>query len=68
MSDHWKRKSNATGGLEARGAITEIYQKIPDLLRGPRPVWVRGDPPGCGRGGPPSGQHCPEGARTVRNR
>ena len=29
---------------EVRGAVTEVHQQIADLLRGPRPVRVRGDP------------------------
>jgi hypothetical protein len=29
---------------EARGAITEIHREVADLLRGPGPVRVRGDP------------------------
>jgi hypothetical protein len=29
---------------EVRGAVTEVHQEIADLLRGPRPVRVRGDP------------------------
>ena len=26
------------------GAITQILQQVADLLHGPRPIWVRGDP------------------------
>jgi hypothetical protein len=29
---------------EIRGAVTEVHQEIADLLRGPRPVRVRGHP------------------------
>jgi len=29
---------------EARGAVTQVHQEIPDLLGRPRPVRVRGDP------------------------
>ena len=29
---------------EVRGPVTEVHQEIPDLLRGPRRVRVRGDP------------------------
>jgi hypothetical protein len=29
---------------DVRGPITEVHQEIADLLRGPRPIRVRGDP------------------------
>ena len=29
---------------EVRGAVAEVYQEVADLLGGPRPVRVRGDP------------------------
>src|SRR5208283_4830554 len=47
--DRVKRRSELTGPAAAEEpevccAITEIHHKVADLLRGPRPVWVRGDP------------------------
>ncbi len=44
-----KRRGELPGpvaGQEAkvRGAITQIHYKVADLLHGPRPVRVRGDP------------------------
>ena len=29
---------------EVRGAVAEVHQEVADLLGGPRPVRVRGDP------------------------
>jgi hypothetical protein len=32
---------------EARGAVTEVHQEIADLLGGPQPIRVGGDPEEC---------------------
>jgi hypothetical protein len=47
-----KRRRELTGPImdqepEAGGAITQIHHEVADLLHGPRPIRVRGDPDVC---------------------